>query len=248
MNTPYKLVAFDMFGTLVRNDISDWHRTVCSIAIEQSLPVPPDSLWEEWHSREVNFRKTRTNMSDPESSPRFRSYWEAWRDTFVETFDSLKVDADADLAATRCIEALICQPAFPDATGALEATSKICSTAVLSNADDLYLNGTIECNDWLFDVVLSSETLRAYKPDPRIFAGLLAKTGIPPQCVLYVGDSAYDDAHGAKLAGMHTVLVERDQNTPGRTPPPGTLSLLDPDFVIGDLSELPAIVRIGIEG
>ena len=35
---------------------------------------------------ERNFRKTRTNMADPEASPDFRTYWEAWREAFAETF------------------------------------------------------------------------------------------------------------------------------------------------------------------
>ena len=66
--------------------------------------------------------------------------------------------------------------------------------------------------------------------------------GLEPEAVLYVGDSPYDDAHGAKLAGMRTVLVQRDQNTPGRTPPPDGGELLAPDYVVGALTEIPGLL------
>jgi FMN phosphatase YigB (HAD superfamily) len=62
--------------------------------------------------------------------------------------------------------------------------------------------------------------------------------------ILYVGDSPYDDAHGAKLAGMQTVLINRDQRTPGRTPPPDATALHPPDHKITALTELPALLDL----
>lgn len=236
------VVAFDMFGTLARNDASDWESTVHTIAHDQQLGLDGTTLWDAWRAREVNFRKTRTNMADPPSSPPFRSYWEAWRDTFVDAFAALGVAGDADAAATRCIDALTDQPPFPDATATLSALNGSVRTAVLSNADDRFLNGTIAHNEWSFEAVLSSEAARAYKPDPRIFQAFVERVGVAPEQVLYVGDSPYDDAHGAKLAGMRTVLVRRDQNTPGRTPPPDAAELHPPDFEITSLAGLVPIV------
>ena len=83
------LIAFDMYGTLARNDASAWEGTVHAIAGEQGLPVTGETLWSEWSRREVSFRMTRTNMADPAASLPFRTYWEAWRDTFVDSFAAL---------------------------------------------------------------------------------------------------------------------------------------------------------------
>ena len=237
------LIAFDMYGTLARNDASAWEGTIGAIAREQALPVAGEALWREWSGREVRFRKTRTNMADPAASPPFRSYWEAWRDTFVESFAALGIKGDAALAATRCVDALCERPGFPDVTPALEALAATSELAVLSNADDRYLDGTIRHNGWRFATVVSSESARAYKPDPRIFATFCREAGVAPERVLYVGDSPYDDVHGAKLAGMQAVLLRRDQQTPGRTPPPEATVLLAADHEIDSLTALLPLVQ-----
>ena len=90
------LVAFDMFGTLARNEMDEWSATVHGIAREQSLGVDGPTLWTEWRRHEIEFRKTRTNMQDPDTAPTFRTYWEAWRDAFAAAFASLGVRGDPE--------------------------------------------------------------------------------------------------------------------------------------------------------
>ena len=238
-----KLIAFDCFGTLVRNDASQWQATVESIAQEQAMGLATGALWDAWHAHEVTFRKSRTNMADPPASPPFRSYWQAWRDAFDEAFATLGVKGDAVAAATRCVDDHCKRFAFADTDEALDALRSIVPLAVLSNADDRFLDGSIAFNGWTFDPVISSETAQAYKPDPRAFAALCTATGVAAADILYVGDSPYDDAHGAKLVGMQTVLINRDQRTPGRTPPPDATALLEPGHQITALTELPALLN-----
>ena len=237
------LIAFDMYGTLARNDASAWEGTVHAIAREQALPVAGEALWSEWSGREVGFRATRTNMADPPASPPFRTYWEAWREVFVDSFAALGIEGDAAAAATRCVDALGERPAFPDAAPLLEELSGHHTLAVLSNADDRYLDATIRNHGWRFSTVVSSESARAYKPDPRIFATFCRQAGVAPERVLYVGDSPYDDVHGAKLVGMQAVLLRRDQRTPGRTPPPEATELLAADHEIDSLAALLPLLQ-----
>ena len=238
-----EVVAFDMFSTLVKNDTAEWQMAHKAIVEQQRLPVDPYAFWAEWGKREVQFRKTRTNMADPEASPPFKTYREAWRDAFIGTFEAMGLTGDPEAAASLCVTALAAKSAFPETNDALDALGRTRSLAVLSNADDRFLHGTIAHNGWdCFARVMSSEDAQAYKPDPRIFARFLQEMDVAPEAVLYVGDAPYDDAHGAKLAGMHTVLVQRTQDTPGRTPPPENGALLPPDHVVSDLSEIPALL------
>ena len=254
-----RLIAFDFFGTLARNSVDDWRRSFVRIIEEQHLAtgadmlaaaaerhvVEPNELWDAWRRHEVNFRKTRTNMEDPPQSPPFRTYWAAWRDAFVEAFAELKLDADADAAATVCVDDHRWREQFADASPGLAGLADY-RLAILSNADDRFLLGCIAHNGWAFDTVLSSEQAMAYKPDPRIFATFCEITGVEPAHVLYVGDSPYDDAHGAKLAGMQTALVRRDGegpptgvvHPPGQTPPPEEVVLLEPDFQVDSITAL----------
>lgn len=241
MPTP-KLIAFDFFGTLAANEESEWVATLTAIAEIQGLDIPGPELRTQWAQREQNFRKTRTNMADPPKSLPFRSYWKAWRDAFAETFEALGLPGDADAAATRCVDDHCRRKAFADTDAALDALKGRVPLAIMSNADDRFLFGSIEFNEWSFDPVISSEAAKAYKPDPRAFDAICKAAGVAAQDVLYVGDSAYDDAHGAKLAGMQTVLIRRDQDTPGRTPPPDTAKLIEPDYEINALTELPALL------
>ena len=237
-----EVVAFDMFSTLVKNDTAEWQMAHKAIVDGQRLPVDALEFWKEWAIHEVQFRKTRTNMADPDASPPFKTYWEAWRDAFIMTFEVMGLTGDAEQAASDSVTALSSKNAFPETNDALEALRRMRTLAVLSNADDRFLHGTIAHNGWeCFAHVMSSEDARAYKPDPRIFARFVNEMGVAPETVLYVGDAPYDDAHGAKLAGMRTVLIQRTQDTPGRTPPPENGALLPPDHIVSDLSEIPAL-------
>tara|TARA_B100000530_G_C15919513_1_gene472597 strand:+ start:335 stop:1078 length:744 start_codon:yes stop_codon:yes gene_type:complete len=238
-----QLIVFDFFGTLVKNEASEWQQTLSNIAIKQNLPVDGMDFWVEFSRHEVNFRKTRTNMRNPEQSPVFRTYWEAWRDAFVETFKAMSISGDADAAADYSIERLTDQEPFQDSDAVLKSLSVKHDLAVLSNADDRFLHGSIKYNNWDFKFIESSESMEAYKPDPRIFTRFEEKTGIGVSRMIYIGDSVYDDAHGSKLVGMTSILIKRDQETPGRTPPPDSGEMLEPDYTITSLSELPILLN-----
>jgi 2-haloalkanoic acid dehalogenase type II len=163
----------------------------------------------------------------------------------VDTFEALGLDGDAADATNRCVRDLGIRSAFPHVQDTLEHLAQRWPMAILSNADDAYLQPVIAFNGWTsqhrgwsFHPVVSSESARAYKPDPRIFASFCRAASVAPEQVLYVGDSRYDDVHGAKLAGMQAILLQRPQATPGRTPPPPGQELLGPDGVIDSFQQL----------
>jgi putative hydrolase of the HAD superfamily len=58
-----------------------------------------------------------------------------------------------------------------------------------------------------WDTVLCSEDLGRLKPDPRPFSALAASLGLPPDRILYVGNSLNYDIIGAQKAGMRTALI-----------------------------------------
>ncbi len=240
------IVAFDMFGTLAQNDAGMWQASIEAVAREQVLDISGADLHREWSARERRFRDARTNMADPDASPPFLSYEEAWRDAFAETFAHLGLDGDAVAAAKSCGDAHATRQPFVDSAPALAGLASHTRLAVLSNADDRWLHGLVANQGWAFELVLSSEGARVYKPDPRIFATFCELAGVEPAEVLYVGDSAYDDVHGAKLAGMQAVHLQRDRRTPaGPFPPPAGVDLLPADHVIETLAELGPLLGLG---
>jgi putative hydrolase of the HAD superfamily len=62
----------------------------------------------------------------------------------------------------------------------------------------------------LFDTVTISSLAHAAKPAPRIFQTALDKHAMDPEDAVHVGDSLRDDVEGARKAGLHAVLIERD--------------------------------------
>jgi putative hydrolase of the HAD superfamily len=62
-----------------------------------------------------------------------------------------------------------------------------------------------------FAVVVASSELPAGKPDPGAFTVLCQRLGMAPGSVMYVGDDPVTDVAGARAAGLHAVLIDRDQ-------------------------------------
>ncbi len=82
--------------------------------------------------------------------------------------------------------------------------------AVVSNIDDHQFDPLWEQVGLggLFDAVTTSEQARSCKPDPGIFRVALAKASdIPPDQVVFVGDSVDHDVAGANTLGMTSVLI-----------------------------------------
>ncbi len=63
-----------------------------------------------------------------------------------------------------------------------------------------------------FDAVVVSGEVGAHKPDPRIFQKALGLLQVPADATLHVGDSALEDAVGARSAGLQSLLLARGQS------------------------------------
>lgn len=61
-----------------------------------------------------------------------------------------------------------------------------------------------------FDTVTISSLAQAAKPAPQIFHVAVEKHAVDPEEALHVGDSLRDDVEGAKKAGLHAVLLDRE--------------------------------------
>ena len=61
----------------------------------------------------------------------------------------------------------------------------------------------------LFSAILVSRQVGFRKPSPRIFAQAAARLGFSPGLILHVGDSAVDDAEGARQAGFAALWLRR---------------------------------------
>jgi putative hydrolase of the HAD superfamily len=61
----------------------------------------------------------------------------------------------------------------------------------------------------LLDTVVCSAAVGLHKPDPRIFELACDRLDAPPAACTHVGDHFYSDVLGAKAAGMHAIIIDR---------------------------------------
>ena len=89
-----------------------------------------------------------------------------------------------------------------------------------------------------FDLVVTSEQARTYKPDPVIFVDALRRLGVPGAAVMHVAEGAMEVAP-ARRFGCATAWVRRN----GRS---ARLLTKTPDLEAPDLRSL--LDRLGMDG
>ncbi len=90
----------------------------------------------------------------------------------------------------------------------------------------------------LFDVVMTSEETGLVKPDRASFDLLASRLGVPPQHILYIGNSEQYDVAGALGAGMRAALI-----TKSRRAASGTAA----EFAFGDYGHLLRYILAQLE-
>jgi 2-haloalkanoic acid dehalogenase type II len=217
---PIRAVTLDAYGTLVRSE--NLVEIPRRIVADHALSAPVEDVFRVWvdHYYEATQR------------PVFRTLREIECDALEGVLRSFGVRADAAPYVDMFFRLTTDVELYPETLPVLKALGHVRS-AVLSNADHEHLAA------WNFtlpvEFIVISETVRAYKPDRRMFQHAVERLGVEPHEVLHVGDSDVDDVAGAKAAGLRVAWVNRD-GRPRRagTPPP--------DFEIEDLTRLPGLL------
>jgi len=119
---------------------------------------------------------------------------------------------------------------YGDVLPTLNALRGICPLGIVSNGNSY----PERCGlDGRFAFVVFSQDHGFEKPDPRLFGVALRLLECEASGLLHVGDSLRNDVHGASLAGIRSVWLNR-----GALANPGDVL---PDFEIPDLRDLIGI-------
>lgn len=208
-------VALDAYGTVISFAEPDFIVAMAEICAEQGLEADAADMWRRFLRAAYQFR------AENHEDPVYRPYDEAWAIQFERVFRRLKLKGDPWAAAHHLKAKLAAAPAYEDALPAVEALRRRYRVALLSNADDDFLEACLRRNRLEFDVVLSSEQARAIKPNPAIFLRLADLLDLPPAQVLYAGDNPVPDILGPMRAGMKVAWVNRcNYRKPRNVPKP----------------------------
>ncbi len=99
---------------------------------------------------------------------------------------------------------------FPDTVEALrELKKKNDRLAIISNIDGDLLEKTLSQLGVGFDIVITSEELKSYKPSPENFLEALRRFHLPADQILHVAQSRFHDILPARDLGINAVWINR---------------------------------------
>ena len=106
-------------------------------------------------------------------------------------------------------------------------------------------NKTIHEHGAREDLCVWSYEHKASKPDPRMFPAaldVLAKDGIAPHEVAYLGNDMLNDVYSAQEAGCKAILFAGDQRSLRWRADDERCANRTPDAIVTDLSQIPDIL------
>ncbi|HEV8128652.1 MAG TPA: HAD-IA family hydrolase [Candidatus Eisenbacteria bacterium] len=206
------LFTFDIFGTVL-----DWRRGLRD-AVTKAGARMDDSTFDRIIDAQAGI----------ESGP-FRRYADIVAESLVQV---LGLDAAAAAAIGRDAGEW---PLFPDSADALRRLRRIAPCAATTNSDLSHGRSVQRSLGFDLDAWICAEDVRAYKPDPRVWRAVSARTGVEPgPGWWHVSAYADYDLATARSLGLTCVFVAR----PHARPAPADLS-------VQDLSELADVAESG---
>lgn len=212
-----RAVSFDCYGTLI--DVASGRGAfLYELALREGEREPPPGgvLAAQW--AEIQFALVQAG-------------WRPYRELVAETLRKLVVargwrwrqkDSELLVRLTRAS-----QP-YPDAQPALAALTRSGrAIAIASNTDRQIIEHTLRQLEIAFDVVVTAEDCRAYKPAPEVMQRLLERLGEPAHRVLHVAGGYRYDIPTAHALGCRTAWINRTVQP--------TAFAVQPDFVWRDL-------------
>ena len=193
-----KVLAFDVFGTVV-----NWHGSIAEEIKRIQLPVDPNEFASNWRK---GYQPAMSRVRSGELPwTKIDDLHRMILDQILEGFkiSSLTEDAKSDL--NRIWHRL--QP-WPDTVEGLRLLKQQFMIVTLSNGN-LGLLANMAKNAALpWDLILSAEVFRHYKPDPETYLGVASTFDLLPEEVMLVA-SHKDDLLAAHQCGLQTAFIER---------------------------------------
>jgi len=215
-------VLLDFYGTLVEEDeavTQQISRRLAAASPARPATEAVGSFWSRCFQR----------LCAESCGPAFRSQRRVEIQSLEQTLREFRADGlSADELCRDQFEYWRRPSILPEVKSVLAACPV--SVCVVSNTDDDDLQSALRHVGLRFDMVVTSEDCRSYRPRPEMFEKALSLLGLPAGEVLHIGDSIRSDIAGAKAAGIPMLWINPD----GRQAP----AELTPDYVSRDLTGL----------
>jgi len=191
-----KAIAFDGFPIIDP-------RPVLARA-EALFPGKGAALGNAWRARQFEYTWLRT------LGGRYADFWQVSEEALVFAAKSLKLDMSSD-QRDQLMQTYLALQAWPDVAPALRTLKAAgIRMAFLSNFTIRMLDAAIRNSglDGLLEEHLSTDRVRAFKPDPRAYQMGLDAFGVKKEKIVFAAFAGWDVA-GAKWFGYPTFWVNR---------------------------------------
>lgn len=196
-----KAIAFDAFP------IVDPRPVV--VRAEELFPNKGEALVSAWRTRQFEYTWLRTLTGH------YADFWQTTQDALVFAAASTGLTLTSE-TRDKLVHTYLELKAWPDARPALEALRKAgIRMAFLSNFTTPMLDAAVD-NGGLhgfFEPHLSTDRVRAFKPDPRAYRMALGAFQATHREIAFCASAGWDAA-GASLFGYRTFWVNRSQQPP----------------------------------
>jgi 2-haloacid dehalogenase len=205
-------------------------RPIAALA-ERVFPGRGDEMSALWRSRQFEYTWLRT------AGRQYADFWQVTEEALIFSCRSLKLEltkADRD----RLMQSYLEIKAWPDALAALKGLKASgLRMAFLSNFTAAMLDQAVKNSglEGTFDDHLSTDRVRAYKPDPQAYKMAVSAFGLKKEEIAFAAFAGWD-AVGAKWFGYPTFWVNR---THAAAEELGAV----PDGVGKDLNDLAVFVQ-----
>jgi 2-haloalkanoic acid dehalogenase type II len=235
-----KAVIFDYYETLGELSPSTREGLFDDLASRVGVDLAPGEAYRNWRELTVGDMKLRLGGQraplDGPTAP-FRTFRSVWVERSRQLFEQWGVEAPAEVGGDAYVGIHAGAPVYGEVPRTLESLRSRYRLAVLSDADNDFLEASIRRNGLALETVIASEEMCVYKPHVRMFREVCSRIGIEPSQAVYVGDSPWADIEGARHAGMRAVWVNRHgASWPDEFDPP--------EAVVTCLAELPGVLEV----
>jgi len=216
--TPQALV-FDAYGTLY-----DVHSVIRHC--DELWPGKGAALSQLWRQKQLEYTWQRSLMR------RYALFSQITRDALAYACESLKLPLDVAKLESLMQEYLKIS-AYPDVPEAL--TKLMGKKAILTNGSPDMIEPLVKHSRLKFDVVLSVDAVKQFKPAPEVYQLAVDKLGVAKADIGFVSSNCWD-ALGAKSFGFRVFWINR-------TVAPVDRLGFQPDALLGSLGDLPEVLR-----
>ncbi len=198
MNKAPKVLAFDVFGTVV-----DWHGSISAEVSRMGLPVDPDAFATAWRQ---GYKPAMARVRSGELP--WTKIDDLHRMILNDVLRDFKIASLSEDEIRKLNLVWHRLNPWPEAVEGLQKLKSKFTIVTLSNGNLGLLANMAKNASLPWDLILSAEVFRHYKPNPETYLGVADTFNLSAGEVMLVA-AHKDDLVAANACGLQTAFIER---------------------------------------